>query len=121
MSYTSSNNDVVNEYISNLPESVKELFLSIRETILSAQSDLNESIKWKNCLVYATTRNIIQTVVGKDKVSLIFFDGISITDRFGHLAGDGKQTRTMRITALEYDKVALTDYVSQAVAINAAK
>jgi hypothetical protein len=52
-------------------------------------------------------------VVGKGKVSLIFFEGTSLKDKFGLLAGDGSKARTMRITSADFDKKALTDYVKQ--------
>ena len=118
MNYTPSQNDVVNEYIENLGEEIAPLFLDIRTCVLDAGSDLNESIKWKNCLVYGTKKNLIQTVLGKGKISLIFFDGVQIDDPFGHLEGDGKKTRTMRITSREFDHNALTHYVQQALEIS---
>lgn len=112
MKYKKSKNDIVNEYIENLGDDIAPLFLDVRSTVLAA-GPFNESIKWKNCLVYGTTMNHIQTVVGKGKVSLIFFDGVSLKDKFGFLEGDGNKARTMRITSLDFNKKALTDYVKQ--------
>jgi len=112
MKYKKSKNDIVNEYIENLEKDIAPLFLEIRDCILAAGS-LNESIKWKNCLVYGTTKNHIQTVVGKGKVSLIFFDGVSLKDKHGLLEGDGNKARTMRITSPDFNKKALQDYVKQ--------
>jgi hypothetical protein len=113
MNYTKSKNDIVNEYIENLPEEIAPLFLDVRSCILAAGPALNESIKWKNCLVYGTTRNHIQTVLGKGKLSLIFFEGVSLNDTYGLLEGDGDKARTMRITAPDFNKKALADYVRQ--------
>lgn len=113
MEYTKSQNDIVNEYIDALSGDIAPLFLEIRACILAAGPSFNESIKWKNCLVYSTAKNHIQTVVGKGKVSLIFFEGVSLNDPFGLLEGDGKKARTMRINSLEFDKDALSDYVRQ--------
>ena len=113
MKYTKSQNDIVNEYIDALSEDIAPLFLEIRSCILAAGPSFNESIKWKNCLVYSTTKNHIQTVVGKGKVSLIFFEGASLNDPHGLLEGDGKKARTMRINSLEFDREALSDYVRQ--------
>lgn len=121
MSYTLSKNDVVNEYINSLDPPVKELFLSIREVILAVSGNLEESIKWKNCLVYATNRNLIQTVVGKGKVSLIFFDGAEISDKYQLLEGDGKKTRTIRLNSADFNQEALRDYVKQAMALAGGK
>ncbi len=116
MKFKKSNNDVVNEYIEKLDKDIAPLFLEIRDVILSsAGNSFNESIKWKNCLVYSTTRNHIQTVVGKGKISLIFFEGASFKDMYGLLDGDGNKTRTMRIDSLTFDKKALGDYVKQSL------
>lgn len=119
MNYTKSKNQVVNDYIESLDPDIQELFLSIRQEILMVSNELDESIKWKNCLVYATNKNLIQTVVGKNKVSLIFFDGAQITDNHGLLVGDGKKTRTMKITSSEFNKSALQGYVKQAIKLGA--
>lgn len=115
MKYKKSNNDIVNEYIDNLPKDITPLFLEIRKVILDVEPRLNESIKWKNCLVYGTTKNHIQTVVGKGKVSLIFFEGAAFKDPYGFLEGDGKKARTMRIASRAFNKKALGDYVKQAL------
>lgn len=109
-----SQNDSVNDYLAQLDEAIAPLFLAIRACILEAAPTFNESIKWKDCLVYATRKNHIQTVVGKGKISLIFFDGAALQDSFGLLEGDGKKTRTMRIDSLAFNREALRDYVQQA-------
>jgi len=113
MKYKKSKNDIVNEYIENLEKDITPLFLEIRACVLSAGPSFNESIKWKNCLVYATTKNHIQTVVGTGKVSLIFFEGTSLKDKYGLLEGEGNQARTMRINSSDFNRMALKDYVKQ--------
>lgn len=113
MKYKKSRNDIVNEYIENLNQDIAPLFLEIRDCVLGAGPLLNESIKWKNCLVYGTTKNHIQTVVGKGKVSLIFFDGVALKDKYDLLEGDGNKARTMRITSVDFNRKALQDYVKQ--------
>ena len=113
MKYAKSKNDIVNEYIGDLNDEIAPLFLEIRACVLAAGPAFNESIKWKNCLVYGTTKNHIQTVVGKGKVSLIFFEGTALNDKYGLLEGDGSKARTMRITSLDFNKTALKDYVKQ--------
>jgi hypothetical protein len=113
MKYKKSKNDIVNEYIENLDKDIAALFLEIRDCVLAAGPSLNESVKWKNCLVYGTTKNHIQTVVGKGKVSLIFFEGISLKDQYGLLEGEGNKARTMRINSPNFNKKALTEYVKQ--------
>jgi len=113
MKFKKSKNDIVNEYIEGLEEDITPLFLEIRNSVLAAGPAFNESIKWKNCLVYGTSKNHIQTVVGKGKVSLIFLDGASLKDSHGLLEGDGNKARTMRINSSDFNKKALADYVKQ--------
>lgn len=113
MKYAKSKNDIVNEYLDNLHEDIAPLFLEIRDCVLKAGPSFNESIKWKNCLVYGTTKNHIQTVVGKGKISLIFFEGTSLKDEHHLLEGEGSRARTMRITSNDFNKKALMDYVRQ--------
>jgi hypothetical protein len=113
MNYKPSQNDIVNEYINNLPDEIAPLFVKIRACILQAGPDFNESIKWKDCLVYGTTKNHIQTVVGKGKISLIFFNGVALNDAYGLLEGDGKKARTMRIQSEAFNQEALQNYVQQ--------
>jgi hypothetical protein len=111
---TLSRNAHVNAYIDALDEGIKALFVEIRETILEAEPDLEEAIKWKNCLTYSAGRNIIQTVVGKGKVSLIFFDGIDLDDPKRYLEGEGKRVRTYRILSEDFDRGALQGFVKHA-------
>lgn len=115
MTYRQSRTAAVNDYIEGLPENIRPLFISVRETILSAEPSLNEAIKWRDCLTYESGGNVIQTVVGKHKISLIFFDGIAIDDKASLLEGEGKRVRTMRISSETFDKRALRSYVKQAV------
>ena len=114
---TPSRNQLVNEYLDALDPSIAPLFVSVRDDILDAGVDLDEAIKWKDCLVYSTSKNLIQTVLGKGKISLIFFDGLAIDDGRGLLEGDGKTTRTFRITESDYDTEALQSYVRAAAAL----
>jgi hypothetical protein len=114
MTYQKSKNDIVNEYIDSLDQAIAPLFIDIRACVLTAGPQFNESIKWKNCLVYGTTKNHIQTVVGKGKISLIFFHGAELNDPYDLLEGD-KKVRTMRITSPDYNHEALADYVKQSL------
>lgn len=111
-----SQNDVVNDYLNELDAAIAPLFFAVRECVLAAGPSFNESIKWKNCLVYGTTKNHIQTVVGKGKFSLIFLNGVTLEDQHGLLEGDGNKARTLRIYGPDFNRNALTDYVQQTVA-----
>lgn len=111
-----SKSQVVNDYLGALPESVKDLFLSIRAEILSEAPEFEEDIKWKNCLTYIYRgKNLIQTVLGKDKVSLIVHNGASLDDNSGLLEGDGNKTRTIRIHDMNFDQVALRKIIRKSI------
>jgi hypothetical protein len=114
MSFTPSADPTVNAYIDGLDDAIRPLFVAVREVVLAAEPDLREAIKWRDCLTYSARKNAIQTVVGKGKISLIFFAGAAIDDPKGLLEGDGKAVRTMRITDGRFDKRALRAYVRQA-------
>lgn len=113
MSHTPSQNDIVNEYLAALDPAIAPLFHAVRAVVLAAGPTLHESIKWKNCLVYGTTRNHIQTVVGKGKISLIFLAGAALDDKYGLLEGEGNKARTMRIASPDFNQPALRNYVKQ--------
>ncbi len=115
MNYQASENDRVNDYIENeVPPALKPLFLEIRAAVLAAHDGFSEDIKWKNCLTYAARKNAIQTVVGKDKITLIFFEGAQMKDPDGMLQGDGKKSRSVRFSSTGINEEGLKVLVKQA-------
>ena len=58
--------------VENLDETISPLFLEVRTCVRQAGPALNQSIKWKTCLVYDTSKNHIQTMAGKGKIAPIF-------------------------------------------------
>ncbi|MDN5204850.1 DUF1801 domain-containing protein [Fulvivirgaceae bacterium BMA10] len=118
MEFDESINENVNEYIKQLDSPLKPLFIDIRKTILKACPDFKEDIKWKNCLTYSTKKNAIQTVVGKEQITLIFFEGVSLNDPKSLLFGDGKKARSYRITEQHFDESGLRDLATQAMELS---
>lgn len=111
-----SANPDVQSYLDALGDSIA-LFLAVRDTVHDGHSGFDEAIKWKNCLTYVKDgENLIQTVLGKNKVSLIFHNGAQLDDPAGLLEGEGSKTRTVRITSDDFDREALAALVAQAVA-----
>lgn len=106
----------VEQYLNTIPEENKNLFLEVRNCVLETTPLLEEAIKWKNCLTYVYKgKNLIQTVLGKNKVSLIFHNGAKIKDVDGFLEGDGSKVRTYRINTESFDEKMLANYVSLAI------
>ena len=117
MKYTPSKDTNVNEYIDTVDEKLKSTFIEVRETILKACPNFEEAIKWKNCLTYNAKKNAIQTVVGKEQITLIFFEGAAMEDKYEVLEGDGKKTRSYRIAPKKLNKATLKALVKQAYAM----
>lgn len=114
MAFKKSKNETVNKYLRDLDTPMARLFHQIREIVLETDPSLDEDIKWKNCLTYIQgKKNIIQTVLGKEKITLIFHDGMQIKDQYGLLEGDGAKTKSYRISGVP-NKAALASYVRQA-------
>lgn len=108
---------LVEPYLASIDDALKDRFQIIRKTILEAGPSLSQDIKWKNCLTYILgSKNLIQTVVGKDKISLIFHNGASIEDDSGLLEGDGKRTRTVRFLDDNIDVSVLSSLVKKSIA-----
>ena len=118
MAFKESANELVNKYLKALDTPLSDLFMEVREVVLKTDPSLEEDIKWKNCLTYIQNKkNIIQTVLGKEKITLIFHDGMQIEDKYNLLEGDGAKTKSYRIVG-KVNKTALSSYVKQASALH---
>jgi len=116
MTFQKSKNPEVNTYLLTIPENIRLLFQKVRMCILETEPDLEEAIKWKNCLTYLSGKeNLIQTVLGKEKVSLIFHNGAKLKNHGNLLEGDGAKVRTVRITSLDFEVKALKKLVEESV------
>ena len=117
MAKTKADNPTVPEYLEKLSSPMKPLLLELRQTIMGTANDLREDVKWGNCLTFSLNgKNIIQTVLGKDKVTLIFFEGVNLKDPMRLLQGEGKKVRSARFTA-GFNKSALQALVRAAAKI----
>ena len=97
MKFKKSKNDIVNEYIEDLSADIAPLFIDIRSTILAAGPSFNESIKWKNCLVYGTTKNHIQTVVGNVTLAITVVGALVLFSGSLILIGAVSMTKFRRV------------------------
>jgi hypothetical protein len=114
-----SKNPTVNTYLKDLDGSQKDIVLTLRELVLSTDAGISEDIKWKNCLTFIYNgKNIIQTVVGKNHTTFIFFDGAKLKDHRKMLFGDGKTVRSARFSSTEIDGKAVQDFVRQEIALH---
>lgn len=110
-----ADNPTVEKYLARLSSPMAPLVSRLRETVRGSVPGLEEDIKWGKSLTYSRAgKNLIQTVVGKDKVTLIFFEGASLPDPAGLLEGDGKKSRSARFSTLAFPKPALRALVRAA-------
>ena len=122
MAKKQADNPGVEEYLAALDSPMKPLVLKLRDAVLRSAAGLREDIKWGNCLTFSLAgKNVVQTVVGKDKVTLIFFDGVRLADPRGLLEGDGKQVRSARYSDKKFSVRDLQALVKQAAKLAAAK
>ena len=117
MTFTASENQKVNDYISGLGSPHQDWVIRLRETAYEVEPGLKEDIKWRNCLVFTTKKNLTQLVVGKQHMTLIFFEGIQLADPKGLLEGDGNKTRNVKITSLDADWEGIGELIRQAVGL----
>lgn len=111
-----ANNPKVQDYLDKFKGALKPLLLDLRKVVHTAVPSLEEAIKWGNCLTFSHSgKNIIQTVVGKEHITLIFFQGAKLEDPKGLLVGDGKTTRSVRFTDGKFDAKLLQALVKRAV------
>lgn len=108
-------NQEIADYISSLTEMQKELVLSIRDIVLSADNRLKEGLKWGS-IAFFNEKNICGYRVAKNHVTLLFMEGASLTDTYGILNGTGAKARTIKVTTQEeIHKEGITDLLQQAL------
>jgi len=118
MTRLKSRNPEVNGYLLTIPEQIQPLYYKIRDCILDAEPNLEEAIKWRNNLTYLLDKKqLIKTVLYREKVRLIFYDGAKIKDTEGVLLGSGNKTRTIKYSSIYFDTKTLKMLVNQAVLI----
>jgi hypothetical protein len=119
MAGPNSKNPMVTAYLKQLEGPQKEIVLQLREIVMRTNKSITEDIKWKNCLTFMYGgKNIIQTVVGKNHTTFIFFDGTKLKDPHKLLFGEGKTVRSARFPITDINSKAVQDLVQQAIALH---
>jgi hypothetical protein len=104
----------VDGYIAQLSDDQAQIVTKVREIILSAAPEADESIKWAQP-VYETNGPFAYINFG-------FWRGVDIDDSHGLLGGSGEKMRHVKLVDLEdINELAFKDYVLQAVKLNLAK
>lgn len=94
-------NQEVNKWFSRYENPMKEVVQAVRETILAADTRIEETIKWQ-APTFMYKGNLASFFPRATKhASLMFHKGKSIRGDFPNLEGDGKEGRTMKFSSLE--------------------
>ena len=98
----------VTEHIQKLETPLAEIVETLRQIILTTDTEIGERIKWNNPSFYYTgemkpfdpkeyKREIIVFNLFKGKIMLVFPSGSKITNTFGLLEGDYKDGRRLLV------------------------
>jgi hypothetical protein len=111
----------VDAYIAGLGDWRGEVVEKVRRIVLKAAPGAKESIKWAQP-VYELGGPFAYMKAFKSAVNFGFWRGVELKDPKGLLQGTGAKMRHVKIADLkDIDAKAFTDYVKQAVRLNAEK
>ncbi len=105
-------NKEVDEWFNNYDHPIKNVMLYMRETILSADTRIEECIKWKSP-TFTYKGNIASfNPRTKKHVSLMFHTGAGIPGKFAHLEGSGNVARYLKVFDMDHAKMIEDELVS---------
>ena len=111
----------VDEYIEQLDGWKADVAVRVRQVVLEAAPEAQESIKWAQP-VYETVGPVCYFKAFKNSVNFGFWRGADIVDPKGLLQGSGEKMRHVKLTAVDdIDGDAFADFVRQAVQLNHTK
>ena len=111
----------VDNYIAQLDNWQAQLVSEVRQIILKAAPEADESIKWAQP-VYEINGPFAYIKAFKNSVNFGFWRGVEISDPKGLLQGSGEKMRHFKLTNLEdINEAVFADYVQQAVKLNLTK
>jgi hypothetical protein len=111
----------VDQYIASLPAEHAEIVSELRAVVKKAAPKATEAFKWAQP-VYESDGPIVWVKAFTRYVNIGFWRGTELQDKYGLLEGEGDRMRHVKIaTRKDIKKGALTDYVKQAVKLNASK
>ena len=111
----------VDSYIAGLADWQGEIVSQVRQIILEAAPEADESIKWAQP-VYEVNGPFAYIKAFKNSVNFGFWRGVDINDSAGLLQGSGEKMRHFKLTSPEDINAPLfSDYVQQAIKLNLTK
>ncbi|MDB5126150.1 DUF1801 domain-containing protein [Mucilaginibacter sp.] len=105
---THTSQQQVTEHIQKLDPTIRDMVETLRQIILSTNSEIDEQIKWNNPSFYYTgdmapfdpkeyKRDIIVMNLHKNRIMLVFPSGAKVNDTTGFLEGDYEDGRRLAI------------------------
>ena len=89
-------NEAVEQWLAGYDNPMKALVTEVRDVILSADSRIEETIKWQ-APTFVYKGNLASFFPkAKQHASLMFHKGKTIPGNYPSLEGDGKEARTMK-------------------------
>jgi hypothetical protein len=111
----------VDNYITQLENWQAEIVSEVRQIILTAAPEANESIKWAQP-VYEINGPFAYIKAFTNSVNFGFWRGVDINDPEKLLQGSGEKMRHFKLTSLDdINKPVFTDYIQQAIKLNLTK
>jgi hypothetical protein len=111
----------VDEYVAGLEPWKAEIVSRVREIVLGAAPNAEESIKWAQP-VYEVNGPFAYIKAFKNAVNFGFWRGIELRDPKGLLQGSGDKMRHVKLQTLaDIDPEAFAAYVEQAIKLNLMK
>jgi hypothetical protein len=109
----------VDDYIAGLATEQAAIVAELRAIVRRAAPRAEEAVKWAQP-VYASNGPMIFIRAHSKHVNFGFWRGAQMRDAKGLLTGDGDRMRHVKVATLkEINTAAFTDFVKQAVALNA--
>jgi hypothetical protein len=111
----------VDSYITELEGWKGEVVSRVRQIILNAAPEANESIKWAQP-VYESDGPFAYIRAFQNTVNFGFWRGIDIKDPKGRLQGSGGKMRHVKLSSLDdIDESTFSDLIRQAIEMNRLK
>lgn len=111
---------LVNNYIESLPQWSKEICIKLREIILSTSSNITEDWKWNQPNYYCNGM-LCGIWAFKDHVTLVFFQGALIDDKYSILSSnpDNLHNRHIKFSHIsQINPQIIQDYLLQSISNN---
>ena len=94
-------NKIVDAFLSEKDHPMNAEIQLVREIILSVDSKIEETIKWKSPTFIYKGNMASYFMNAKKHVSLMFHKGALLKDKTGLLEGDGKEGRTAKFNNMK--------------------